>query len=188
MAWLVVLGRGSWGGKGFDYGPGVHEIDAERAAFARSYLEEHPVSRQWLIVTDTKPEIVTEGLTGTLTAEDVKVGVTGGVRLPYDDEPILEVPPDPDAPPLTHGCQFCPKKFPSKAAADWHVEHNHDVQYEQLLKDTQAEAEAQLHAKSEIERIEQSSPLLLHPAERDVGAPAGEDAVDITLEAPPPIS
>lgn len=121
MPWLVVLGQGSWSPKpGVRFRAGKHKISREVADSARAARAKGQKS---LIVLDDEPEIVTSLGTGMLTAEDVRVGNSAGVRIPLPEaeaelEQEYEIP-------LEHPCHWCTKKYPSAAALKRHVDFHH---------------------------------------------------------------
>ena len=121
MPWLVVLGRGSWMRAGKRYEAGKHEVDELTAEAAKRA----PVGN--LRVLDEEPEIVRDlGDDGPLTAEHVRLGVSGGVVLVSDLQESLEDGVE-EREKYDFSCRYCPLGFPSSGSLVRHVEMHHSI-------------------------------------------------------------
>lgn len=161
MPWLVVLGTGSWSA------PGVSKTTFKAAvckAQGRGYKIDQAVADAaedtgyWWLQTfadDDEPVLDVDDPTGPLEAEDIRIGVMGGVRL-HVDATSTEEPEwvDPEAPPLEHPCKWCPRRFPSSAAKDRHVEFEHTRRHEKAVAESVEEYQARMAKKAELARLE----------------------------------
>lgn len=162
MPWLVVLGTGSWCDpavsrqtfrasyckkKGTGY---KVEEDIAEAARATGYW--------WLQVypDEMEPELDVSDPSGPLTLEDVKTGLAPGVRLQVIEgggEPEEEYQ-DPEAPPLEHACQWCPRRFPSSGALGRHVEFEHTLAHEADIAASIEHHRKRMAEKTALRRLE----------------------------------
>lgn len=173
--WLVILGTGSWGGNGFHYRAGVHEIDAERAAQVLAWKAKHP-DASWIVLSTEKPEIEFGSLIGPLRPEDILVGTASGVRFPNPtQQPVKAAAIDeaPDLPQALFPCKWCERRFPSAARLRRHIRHTHTIRYEQVEACVREQLETDRKKKAEERGFEDAAHKPdrdvenLHPAERD---------------------
>ena len=125
VAWLVVLGAGTWGYadrncKMRTFKAGVHRVGQETVDFA--LLEAGPRSR--VIVTAEEPKLTRRQLQGPLSPRHFSMPADGGVML---KPMVVAGSPEPDdaAVPFEFSCLHCPRRFPSPQALDRHVSRNH---------------------------------------------------------------
>ena len=123
VAWLVVLGAGTWGYADSrcrmrTYPAGLHRISQETVDFALR------AGSNRLIVTVEEPKVTVRGLTGPLSPQHFAWPADGSVilaptriALPLDDETIHV--------PTGYSCQHCPQSFPSVGARDRHTRLHH---------------------------------------------------------------
>jgi hypothetical protein len=173
--WLVILGNGSWGGKGFHYRAGVHEVNAERAAQVLAWKAKHP-GASWIELSIEKPEVEFGSLVGPLRPEDILVGTASGVRFPkHTQQPVKAalIPDAPNPPQALFPCKRCERRFPSAARLRRHMRHAHTIRYEQVEARVQEQLEADREKKAEERRLEDAArypdrdAMNLHPAERE---------------------
>ncbi len=170
MAWITVLGNGSFGGKGFTY-RGINEVPDEHADVARSYLAKHPAASEWLILSEDEPTLIEPDKTGPLSVDDVRLGTPRTiVKLPTDPEPepvVEEEIPD-EAPTLDYKCDVCPYRGPHPADIKRHFEFEHSLRHQKEVAQMQAAAEAEAQAAAERRAILDADPSTLPPHERDL--------------------
>lgn len=127
MAWLVVLGHGSWArrnpqGRLERYKAGVHEVDDETAAAARKAS----AKVRSLVVLDHEPRLEPDR-TGPISREDLENGRNWGVRLALapGEETALPERGDDD---YDFECRLCPpgkSRYASAGRLARHVEFHH---------------------------------------------------------------
>jgi hypothetical protein len=171
--WLVILGNGSWGGKGFHYRAGVHEIDAERAAQVLAFKATHP-GASWIVLSTERPGVESGSLVGPLRPEDILVGTASGVRFPRPtQQPVTAalIPDAPDAPQALFPCTWCERRFPSAARLRRHIRHAHTIHYEQVEARVLEQLEAAAAERANERRVDDDAAnhdsANLHPAERE---------------------
>lgn len=174
MPWLVVLGTGSWSA------PAISRTTTYKAATVRKTGKGYKVTQEvadaadatgyWWLQTfadDNEPVLDTDDPSGVLTLEDIKVGVHPGVKLSVvEGERVEPEWVDPEAPPLVHGCQWCPDRYPSTAALDRHVEWEHTRRHEKAVAESIEEYEARQAERAELRRLEDAEEPL-PPWERE---------------------
>ena len=174
MAWLVVLGTGTWSA------PGLTKTTFKASvckSSGRAYEVDDAVSAEatgtgydWLLVFDTEPVLDVSDPTGPLEPDDIKVGVSGGVRLAVLDggaEPEEEDYPDPEAPEMAHGCSWCVRSFPSSGALGRHIEFEHTYRHDADVAASIAEHEARQSERAALRRLKDAEEPL-PPWEREV--------------------
>ena len=150
VAWLAVLGAGTWG-YGHDTGErevdrfgvekpvvvmrnfpaGLHWVDQETVDFARR------ARVPFLMVTDEAPQVVRRELPGPLGPEHLQLPADGALVPASLPEPPSSVSAEePGVAPLDFPCGYCDRRLPSAAVRALHVEEEHE-------RDVRAELEAE---------------------------------------------
>jgi hypothetical protein len=173
MPWLVVIGTGTWSA------PGLSKITYKASvckATGRAYEVDEAVAAEaaatgyeWLMAFDEEPVLDVSDPTGPLEPDDVRIGVTGGVRLKVldgGDEPEEEEFLDPEAPEMTHRCSWCPKGYPSSGALARHVEFEHTYRHDADVAASIAEHEARQAERAALRRLKDAEDAL-PPWERE---------------------
>lgn len=173
MPFLVVLGTGSWSAPAVSrttYKAAVckasgepYKVDAAVAEAARA------TGYWWLQVfdDDDEPVLDVSDPSGPLEPDDIRVGVQGGVRLHLEEAPEPEeVNFEYEGSPLVHGCKWCPRRFPSSAAHDRHIEFEHTRRHEKAVAESVEEYKERMARKAELERL-QTHEEALPPWERE---------------------
>lgn len=174
MPWLVVLGTGSWSAPGLSkttFKAAVCKATGKAYEVDQAVADAATATGYWWLQAfedDDEPVLEVTELTGALGLEDIRHGVHGGVRLhlvaALEEEPDYS---DPDAPPAVHECKWCPRKFPSTAARERHVEFEHTRRHEKDVAQSIEEYEAAQAERAEIRRLADAEEPL-PPWEREV--------------------
>ena len=124
VAWLVILGAGTWGyanraGLMRTFSAGLHRVGKETVDFA---LQEPQGKRVIVVAQEETPLLTRRQLHGPLLPDHLE-GYRG-----VEFQPVTEAEkPEQDdtTASFTHHCTYCPKKFPSSQALARHVSRHH---------------------------------------------------------------
>ncbi len=129
MAWLVVLGNGSWSpAPGVKFKAGKHEVtDDDIIVQARAAMQK----RYPLLLSEVEPEIIRDEDAvrdgKPLSADQVRYPRKRGVAVKVEEATVPGVEPPPPSANMADEfpCDLCPDSFPSPASLETHIEWEH---------------------------------------------------------------